>query len=53
MTKENLDPIVISEQQFNKAAAYITDLKIAIHALQQPRLLPYGLLPRPEGVTFR
>lgn len=27
MNEENLDPIVISEQQFDKAASYITDLK--------------------------
>jgi len=38
MSKENLDPIVISEQQFDKAAAYITDLKRGlVDFLKQPK----------------
>ena len=38
MNKENLDPIVISEQQFNKAAVYITDLKRGlVDFLKQPK----------------
>lgn len=37
MSDETFDPVVISEQQFDKAAAYITDLKIGlIEYLKQP-----------------
>jgi glutamate dehydrogenase (NAD(P)+) len=38
MKEETLDPIVISEQQFDKAAAHIADLKIGlIDFLKQPK----------------
>ncbi|MEE9492923.1 MAG: Glu/Leu/Phe/Val dehydrogenase [Gammaproteobacteria bacterium] len=38
MNEENLDPIVISEQQFDKAAIYITDLKKGlVDFLKQPK----------------
>jgi len=37
MSDETFDPVVISEQQFDKAAAYITDLKMGlIDYLKQP-----------------
>ncbi len=37
MSNETFDPVLISEQQFDKAAAYITDLKNGlIDYLKQP-----------------